>query len=138
MGSEPLSAEFDATSLRLACRGKRVSLKVALMDQRVVAGLGNIYASEALHRAHLSPRRRASTIATAAGAPRASAHLLAAAIKAVLNDAVERTLTPSPRASRFRVYEREGARYRAKGCPGTIKRTVLAARSTYFCPACQR
>ena len=70
MGPEPLSAEFDAATLARACRGKRVAFKVALIDQQVVAGLGNIYASEALHRAHLSPRRRASTIATATGAPR--------------------------------------------------------------------
>lgn len=139
MGREPLSADFDAQTLARACRGKRVSLKVALLDQRVVAGLGNIYASEALHRAHLSPRRRASTIATAAGAPRAGAHLLAAAIKAVLSDAVERSLTASyRRSSRFRVYEREGARCPAKGCAGTIKRIVQAGRSTYFCPVCQR
>ena len=126
------------TSLARACRGKRVALKVALMDQRVVAGLGNIYASEALHRAHLSPRRRASTMATAAGAPRPGAHLLAAAIKAVLNDAVDRTLAASYRSSRFRVYERAGARCPTKGCAGTIKRIVQAGRSTYFCPACQR
>ena len=138
MGREPLSPEFDAGSLARACHGKRVSLKVALLDQRVVAGLGNIYASEALHRAHLSPRRRASTIATAAGAPRASAHLLAAAIKAVLSDAVERTLTASYRSSRFRVYDRAGERCTGKGCAGTISRIVQAGRSTYFCRVCQR
>ena len=71
MGPEPLSAEFDDASLARACKGKKVSLKVALLDQRVVAGLGNIYASEALHHARLSPLRKASTIATASGAPKA-------------------------------------------------------------------
>jgi len=138
MGPEPLSMEFDATTLARACRRKRISLKVALMDQRVVAGLGNIYASEALHRAHLSPRRRAATIATATGAPRASAHLLAEAIKAVLNDAVERTVAASYRSSRFRVYDRAGARCPTRGCAGHITRIVQAGRSTYFCRACQR
>ena len=76
LGPEPLSDEFDAAALARACRGKRTSLKVALLDQRVVAGLGNIYVSEALHRARLSPRRRASTIATPSGAPRDSARRL--------------------------------------------------------------
>jgi formamidopyrimidine-DNA glycosylase len=138
MGREPLSAEFDAASLARVCRGKHTSLKVALMDQRVVAGLGNIYASEALHRAHLSPRRRASTIATSAGAPRASAHRLAAAIKKVLHDAVERTMADSYRSSRFRVYDREGARCPTNGCAGTIRRIVQTGRSTFYCPVCQR
>jgi len=138
MGREPLSSEFDAARLARVCRGKHTSLKVALMDQRVVAGLGNIYASEALHRAHLSPRRQASTIAGATGAPRASAHRLAAAIKKVLNDAVERAMTGSYRSSRFRVYDREGARCPTKGCAGTIRRIVQAGRSTFYCPVCQR
>src|SRR5688572_7177599 len=65
MGPEPLSDAFDADALARACKGKRTSLKVALLDQRVVGGLGNIYASEALHHAQLSPLRQASTIATA-------------------------------------------------------------------------
>jgi formamidopyrimidine-DNA glycosylase len=138
MGREPLSAEFDAASLARVCRGKHTSLKVALIDQRVVAGLGNIYASEALHRAHLSPRRQASTIAGPTGAPRAGAHRLAAAIKKVLNDAVERAMAGSYRSSRFRVYDRHGARCPTRGCPGTIRRIVQAGRSTFFCPVCQR
>jgi len=138
MGREPLSAAFDAASLAGVCRGKHTSLKVALMDQRVVAGLGNIYASEALHRAHLSPRRQASTIAGSSGAPRPGAHRLAAAIKKVLNDAVERAMADSYRSSRFRVYDREGARCPTKGCAGTIRRIVQAGRSTFYCPVCQR
>jgi formamidopyrimidine-DNA glycosylase len=138
MGREPLSAAFDAASLAVVCRGKRVSLKVALMDQRVVAGLGNIYASEALHRAHLSPHRQASTIATPTGAPRASSRRLAAAIKNVLNDATERKMAGSYRSAPFRVYDREGARCPTKGCTGTIKRIVQAGRSTFYCPVCQR
>src|SRR5262249_44127699 len=66
---EPLGNEFDAAMLARACKGKKTSLKAALSDQKVVAGLGNIYVCEALHRARLSPKRRASTIATKAGAP---------------------------------------------------------------------
>jgi len=138
MGPEPLSPEFAADILARACRGRKVSLKVALLDQRVVAGLGNIYASEALHRAHLSPRRRASTLATAGGAPREGARRLAAAIKAVLNDAVERTMSDDYRSSRFRVYDRAGAACPTRGCAGTIKRIVQAGRSTFYCATCQR
>src|SRR6185295_14289364 len=135
-GPEPLSPEFAADTLARACRGRKVSLKVALLDQRVVAGLGNIYASEALHRAHLSPRRRASTLATAGGAPREGARRLAAAIKAVLNDAVERTMSDDYRSSRFRVYDRAGAACPTRGCAGTIKRIVQAGRSTFYCATC--
>lgn len=138
LGPEPLSADFTATSLARACAGRRVSLKVALLDQRVVAGLGNIYVVEALHRAGLSPFRRASTIATRSGAPRPSAVLLAAAIKTVLTQAVERQIRQTYRAARFRVYDREGEPCLTRGCTGTIKRTVQAGRSTFRCPVCQR
>src|SRR6516225_4227670 len=89
LGPEPLGNAFDAATLARACRGKKTSLKSALLDQRVVAGLGNIYVCEALHRAHLSPKRRASTLATRGGAATERADALAAAIKAVLNDAIK-------------------------------------------------
>jgi formamidopyrimidine-DNA glycosylase len=139
LGPEPLSAEFDASALARACKGKKTSLKVALLDQRVVAGLGNIYVSEALHRARLSPLRRASTIATTAGAPRPAAYRLVAAIKQVLEDAIDRaSRTAYRRSSRFRVYDREGERCRNSGCTGTIKRRTQAGRSTFYCPTCQR
>ena len=95
LGPEPLSAEFDGWALARACRGKKTSLKAALLDQRVVAGLGNIYASEALHVARLSPRRRAGILATPTGTPRDSAHRLAAAIKQVLNEAIARGVRPA-------------------------------------------
>jgi formamidopyrimidine-DNA glycosylase len=137
MGPEPLSAAFDATALARACAGKRSALKVALLDQRVVAGVGNIYASEALHRAGLSPRRRSSTIATPAGLPREHAVRLASAIKAVLLEAIERKERPY-RSGRFRVYEREGEPCRRRGCDGTIRRITQAGRSTFYCPTCQR
>ena len=132
LGPEPLSADFDAAALARACHGKKVPLKVALLDQRVVAGVGNIYASEALFEARISPRRRASILATAAGTPTPPAKALAAAIVKVLTRAIER-----PQA-RFKVYERGGQRCPRRGCGGTIRRIVQAGRSTFYCPACQR
>ena len=137
MGPEPLSTGFDAAALAAACAGKRVALKVALLDQRVVAGVGNIYASEALHAARLSPLRRASTIATAAGRPRPAAVRLAAAIKAVLREAIDRKARRDHDA-RFRVYEREGEFCRRRGCRGVVRRIAQAGRSTFYCPICQR
>jgi formamidopyrimidine-DNA glycosylase len=133
LGPEPLSNAFDAAALARACRGKKTPLKAALSDQRVVAGLGNIYVVEALHRAHLSPRRRASTIATTSGAPRESAARLALAIKKVLRDAVARG-----EANRFRVYDREGERCPTRGCGGVIRCITQSNRSTFYCPVCQR
>jgi formamidopyrimidine-DNA glycosylase len=133
LGPEPLSDEFDAAVLAAACRGRKTSLKAALSDQRVVAGLGNIYVVEALHRAHLSPRRRASTIATPSGAPRDSAVRLAQAIKRVLNDAIAGKYD-----ERFRVYDREGEACPTRGCRGIIRRIIQSGRSTFLCPACQR
>jgi formamidopyrimidine-DNA glycosylase len=138
MGPEPLSAAFDAEMLAAGCTGRRTSLKVALLDQRVVAGLGNIYASEALHVAHLSPHRLATTIATASGRPRPSAVRLAAAIKSVLRRAISLKESASYRGTRFRVYDREGDGCPTKGCRGTIERVWQAGRSTFYCPVCQR
>jgi formamidopyrimidine-DNA glycosylase len=137
MGPEPLSDAFDGDALARACRGKKVSLKVALLDQKVVAGLGNIYASEALHHARLSPLRQASTIATVSGAPKKSAEQLAKSIKAVLTSAIKRRESPY-RSARFQVYEREGEPCRHKGCDGTIKRIWQAGRSTFYCQTCQK
>jgi formamidopyrimidine-DNA glycosylase len=138
MGPEPLSPVFDGLALARACKGKRTSLKVALLDQRVVAGLGNIYASEALHIAGLSPHRQASTIATPSGLPRPAAHRLAAAIKKVLQRAIARAARDDYRSSRFRVYDREAERCRRPRCAGTIRRRTQAGRSTFYCSVCQR
>lgn len=138
LGPEPLSPDFDVYALARACAGKKTSLKAALLDQRVVSGLGNIYVSEALHLAGLSPRRRASTIATPGGAPREAAHRLAAAIKQVLEEAIARASGTRYRSSRFRVYDREGAPCRRRGCRGTIQRRTQAGRSTFYCGVCQR
>jgi formamidopyrimidine-DNA glycosylase len=137
LGPEPLSRTFDASALARACAGKRTPLKVALLDQRVVAGLGNIYAAEALHLARLSPNRAASTLATASGEPRDAARRLAAAIKQVLLAAIERR-SRAYRSAAFRVYDREGDRCRRRHCSGTIRRRTQAGRSTFFCPTCQR
>jgi formamidopyrimidine-DNA glycosylase len=137
MGPEPLDASFGAVTLAGALAGKRIALKMALLDQRVVAGLGNIYASEALHLAGLSPLRRSSTLTTAAGGPNPKAVRLAAAIKTVLREAIARKQRPY-RAGRFRVYDREGERCQTPGCAGTIRRIVQTGRSTFYCPACQR
>jgi formamidopyrimidine-DNA glycosylase len=138
LGPEPLAPEFDGFALARACRGKKTSLKAALLDQRVVAGLGNIYASEALYVARLSPWRRASTIATASGAPRHAAHALAAAIGTVLASAIERKAKGRYRSSAFHVYDRESEPCRRRGCGGTIRRRTQAGRSTFYCPRCQR
>jgi formamidopyrimidine-DNA glycosylase len=149
VGPEPLGNVFDANLLAAACRDKKTSLKVALLDQTVVAGLGNIYVCEALHRARLSPKRRASTIATRAGAPNARAAALVDAIKAVLNDAIKAggsSLRDHRRTDgelgyfqhHFRVYDRERERCVTPGCGGTVKRIVQNGRSTYFCTTCQK
>jgi formamidopyrimidine-DNA glycosylase len=149
VGPEPLGNAFDATMLARACAGKKTSLKAALSDQKVVAGLGNIYVCEALHRARLSPKRRASTLATRNGAPTEHAERLVDAIKAVLNDAIAAggsSLRDHRRTDgelgefqhNFRVYDREGQPCVTPGCPGTVKRIVQGARSTFFCPTCQK
>jgi len=149
LGPEPLGNAFDGAMLAAACAGKKTSLKAALSDQKIVAGLGNIYVCEALHRAHLSPKRQASTIATRSGASTPRAGALADAIKAVLNDAI-RAGGSSLRDHRqtdgdlgyfqhsFSVYDRAGTKCPMPKCRGTIKRIVQGTRSTFFCPACQK
>ena len=147
LGPEPLGNEFDAAMLAKACARKKTSLKAALSDQRVVAGLGNIYVCEALFRARLSPKRRASTIADRHGKPDERAEKLVDAIKAVLMDAIEAggsSLRDHRRADgslgdfqhNFQVYDREGEP--CPCCKGRIKRIVQVGRSTFYCPACQK
>jgi formamidopyrimidine-DNA glycosylase len=149
LGPEPLGNIFDAAVLARACAGKKTSLKAALLDQRVVAGLGNIYVCEALHRAHLSPKRKASTIASRKGEPNQRAVALVDAIRAVLGDAIAAggsSLRDHRQTSgelgyfqhSFRVYDREGEPCSTRGCPGTIRRIVQNGRSTFYCPLCQK
>jgi formamidopyrimidine-DNA glycosylase len=147
LGPEPLGNEFDAAMLAKACAGKRTSLKAALSDQRVVAGLGNIYVCEALFRARLSPLRSASTIADRHGKPNERAERLVNAIKAVLLDAIKAggsSLRDHRKADgslgdfqhNFQVYDREGQP--CPSCKGKIRRIVQLGRSTFYCPSCQR
>jgi formamidopyrimidine-DNA glycosylase len=149
VGPEPLGNAFDAAMLARACAGKKTNLKAALSDQKVVAGLGNIYVCEALHRARLSPKRRASTLATRSGAPTQYAEHLVDAIKAVLNDAIAvggSSLRDHRRTDgelgefqhNFRVYDREGQPCMTPGCRGKVRRIVQGGRSTFFCPTCQK
>jgi formamidopyrimidine-DNA glycosylase len=149
LGPEPLGNEFDAAMLARACQGKKTSLKAALLDQRVVAGLGNIYVCEALHRAHLSPKRMASTIAGKKGEPNERAERLVESVKAVLHAAIkdggsslrDHRLTDGDLGMfqhNFRVYDREGEPCRTPGCRGTVKRIVQNGRSTLYCPVCQK
>lgn len=147
LGPEPLGNEFDAAMLAKACAAKKTSLKAALSDQRVVAGLGNIYVCEALFRARLSPKRQASTIADRNGKPNERARALVDAIKAVLHAAIKAggsSLRDHRRADgslgyfqhNFQVYDREGEP--CPGCKGKIKRIVQTGRSTFYCPSCQK
>jgi len=149
VGPEPLGNAFDADMLAGACARKNTSLKAALSDQKVVAGLGNIYVCEALHRGRLWPKRNARTLATRSAKPTPRAVALVGAIKDVLNEAV-RAGGSSLRDHRrtdgelgyfqhhFRVYDREGEPCVTPKCGGTVKRIVQNGRSTYFCPVCQK
>ncbi|MDA9442113.1 5-hydroxymethyluracil DNA glycosylase [Bradyrhizobium sp. CCBAU 51745] len=149
LGPEPLGNEFDAAMLARACQDKTTSLKAALLDQRVVAGLGNIYVCEALHRAHLSPRRIAATLSTKKGEPTDHAKRLVAAIHTVLNDAIKAggsSLRDHRQTSgelgyfqhSFKVYDREGETCTTPRCGGTIRRFTQNGRSTFWCPKCQK
>jgi len=157
LGPEPLGNEFDAAMLARSCANKKTSLKAALLDQRVVAGLGNIYACEALFRAHLSPRRLAATLATKAGQrrgvagaePTDHARRLVGAIHAVLNQAIKAggsSLRDHRQTSgelgyfqhSFQVYDREGETCQTAGCGGIVRRFTQNGRSTFWCPKCQK
>lgn len=148
LGPEPLDDDFNAEALAEACARKKTSLKAALSDQRIVAGLGNIYVCEALWRAHLSPMRSASTLASRSGAPTQAARALVAAIKEVLRDAIKAggsSLRDHRRTDgelgdfqhAFCVYDREGEPCLTPGCKGSIRRKAQGGRSTYYCPVCQ-
>jgi formamidopyrimidine-DNA glycosylase len=151
LGPEPLGNAFDAAMLARACAGKKTSLKAALLDQRVVAGLGNIYVCEALYRARLSPKRMASTIADRQAKPNTRAAALVEAIKAVLQDAIAAggsSLRDHRRTDgalgdfqhNFQVYDREGEPCQnCKSKKNTkIRRIVQNGRSTFYCPSCQK
>lgn len=143
LGPEPLGRAFSATHLSETLRNKRTPIKAALLDQRVVAGLGNIYVCEALHRAKISPRRTASSVVGV------RAQRLVPAIKRILREAIAAggsSLRDYAHTDgelgyfqhKFAVYNREGEVCPAKDCGGTIKRLVQAGRSSWYCPNCQR
>jgi formamidopyrimidine-DNA glycosylase len=149
LGPEPLGNEFSAAEMATRFRGKSAPIKAALLDQRVVAGLGNIYVSEALHRAHIRPQTAAGKLVLKSGSPTRRLDELAQAVRVVLTDAIEAggsTLRDFRGADggagyfqhRFAVYDREGEPCPTPGCKGMIKRIVQSGRSTFYCPVCQR
>ncbi len=143
LGPEPLDPEIDGPWLWARVHGSRASLKALLMDQRLIAGLGNIYALEALHLAGIRPARRGCRVS------RIEATRLCDAIRQVLGEAIEAGGSsirdhrrPDGALGYFqqslRVYGRAGEPCLRSGCTGTIRRIVRAGRSSFFCPACQR
>jgi formamidopyrimidine-DNA glycosylase len=149
LGVEPLRPELTPAYLAKRAAGRRSNLKAFLMDQRIIAGLGNIYVCEALFRAGLAPSRKTSTLAKRSGAPSAHAERLVAAIRAVLKDAIAAggsTLRDYRRADgseggfqhRFSVYGREGEPCVRPGCRGIVRRSIHSGRSTFHCSVCQR
>ncbi len=149
LGAEPLGAELTDTYLARRALGKKVNLKAFLMDQHVVAGLGNIYVSEALFQSGLLPDRLAGTLADRRGGPTRKAGKLVDAIRDVLERAIEAggsTLrdyrsadgTKGTFQERFSVYDRAGTACVTPRCGGVILRAVHAGRATFYCPRCQR
>jgi formamidopyrimidine-DNA glycosylase len=143
IGPEPLGNAFNESSLNAALAGRKSSIKATLLDQKVVAGLGNIYVCEALWRAGISPKRTAASVKGKRG------ERLVPIIRDVLTEAIDAggsTLKDYARVDgelgyfqhRFNVYGREGEACRTEGCGGTVQRIVQSNRSTFFCPKCQK
>lgn len=149
LGLEPTGNELDGAHLGALLQGRKTPLKAALLDQTLIAGLGNIYVAEALWRAGLSPRRRAGTLSGRHGAGTVRAERLAEAVRSVIAEAVEAggsSLRDYVRVDgssglfqhRFSVYDREGQPCLRPACKGVVRRIVQSGRSTFFCPHCQR
>jgi formamidopyrimidine-DNA glycosylase len=149
MGIEPLGNERSGETIARLFAGKRTPLKAALLDQSLIAGLGNIYVCEALFRTGLHPQAPAGSLATGPGQPTEEAHRLAAVIREVLSEAVEAggsTLRDHAQVDgslgyfqhSFRVYDREGEACVTPGCTGAVARLVQSGRSTFYCPECQK
>jgi formamidopyrimidine-DNA glycosylase len=143
IGPEPLGNEFSGPVLAERLKGRKTPIKIALLDQRVVAGVGNIYACEALHRSGISPKRQAMNVKGQ------RADKLAAAIRAVLEVAIQSggsTLRNYSHTDgelgyfqhRFLAYDKEGTPCPTEECSGTINRITQSGRSTFYCPKCQR
>jgi formamidopyrimidine-DNA glycosylase len=148
LGPEPTGNELSADYLARRFAGKAQPLKSALLDQKNIAGLGNIYVCEALWRSHLSPLRAAGTLATDAGKPTQALLVLVDAIRAVIADAIaaggsslrDHIQTDGSLGyfqHSFSVYDREDQPCRTPGCSGTVSRVVQAGRSSFYCAACQ-
>jgi formamidopyrimidine-DNA glycosylase len=146
MGLEPLGNALSGAVIADLFRGRKAPLKAALMDQRLIAGLGNIYVCEALWRARLSPDRKAGTLGTPRGLPKAEAlatairEVLEAAIKAggsSLRDHIKTDGELGDFQHTFAVYDREGEPCLRKD-GGIVRRKVHSGRSTFYCPVCQR
>ena len=149
LGVEPLGPDLTPELLARHAAGRRSDLKSFLLDQRIIAGLGNIYVSEALYRSRLNPARAASCLATPTGKPNARTSVLIPHIRTVLNEAIEAggsTLRDYAQTDgslgyfqhRFQIYGREGEPCLSPACRGKVRRTVQAGRSSFFCPVCQR
>ncbi|KQP28909.1 5-hydroxymethyluracil DNA glycosylase [Methylobacterium sp. Leaf469] len=149
MGLEPLSDALTPEAVARLFRHKITPLKAALLDQRLIAGLGNIYVCEALHRAGLHPEMPAGRLAGPDGRPSSKARLLAKVIPQVLTEAVAaggstlRDYAQTDGSSgafqhAFRVYDRAGEACRTIGCGGCIERITQSGRSTFYCATCQR
>ena len=143
LGPEPFGNDFNAPYLAARLKGRKTPVKAALLDQRIVAGLGNIYVAETLYRARISPLRLAGELTEP------QVHALVPVIREVLAEAIEAggsSLRDFRQANgelgyfskHFQVYDREGQPCETPGCPGTITRTVQSGRSSFWCPACQR
>jgi formamidopyrimidine-DNA glycosylase len=148
LGVEPTGNALDGRLLQELFRGRKSPLKAALLDQRLIAGLGNIYVAEALWRAGLSPLRAAGTIAERGKKAAARAEALADAVRSVIADAIQaggsslRDYIQTDGSlgyfqHSFSVYDREGEPCPKPGCGGRISRIVQSGRSTFYCPACQ-
>ncbi|MDQ0318570.1 formamidopyrimidine-DNA glycosylase [Pararhizobium capsulatum DSM 1112] len=149
LGEEPTGNVLDAAYLAARFKGKAQPLKAALLDQRNIAGLGNIYVCEALWRSHLSPMKPAGSVVGANGKPTKALTTLTEAIRAVIADAIaaggsslrdhiQTDGTLGYFQHSFSVYDQEGKACRTPGCDGTITRIVQAGRSTFYCPSCQK
>ena len=148
-GIEPTGNALDGAAISRLFAGKSAPLKAALLDQRLIAGLGNIYVCEALWQAGLSPRRKATSITRKDGKATARTDLLAQSIRGIIARAIEAggsSLRDHKQTDgtmgyfqhTFNVYDQEGKPCKAEGCNSVIKRIVQSGRSTFFCPTCQR
>ncbi|TPP09605.1 bifunctional DNA-formamidopyrimidine glycosylase/DNA-(apurinic or apyrimidinic site) lyase [Rhizobium glycinendophyticum] len=149
LGPEPVGNMLSANYLASRFADRSQPLKSALLDQKVIAGLGNIYVCEALWRSHLSPTRKVSTLVTKTGKPKQELTLLASSIREVIADAIEAggsSLRDHIQTDGtlgyfqhfFRAYDREGRDCLTEGCGGTVERIVQSGRSTFYCRRCQK